>query len=161
MAFCVEHLTLPLTLSQGMKSILADKFFHFCPLSSPPLPPLLTYPFSVLLSSSSRSPSLQPKVRLQVHIGHYNPAERYSPPLRPHLSLSPPLSFSRSPASVWSLLVLRDKLLPSCLRLSLFISLFFPPLSYLFISSSVLHLFSLTPRSSFTPFFLLNLYLFT
>lgn len=75
-------------------------------------------------SSSSISHYPHPKVQLQVHIGHYKPAERYSPPLSPHLSLSASLSFSLCPASVWSLLVLRDKLLPSCLRHSLPLSLY-------------------------------------
>lgn len=75
-----------------------------------------------LTSSSSLSlipPPPHPTVQAQVHISHYSPAERYSPPLSPHLSPS----FYLSPASVWSLLVLGDKLLPT--GRSLFTSLFF------------------------------------
>lgn len=142
MAFCVGHRTRPLFHSRGDEEHLADKFFHFWPLLSPFFIPLFISPSFLLLlvllsssslfisvwvySSSSLSHSPYPEVQLQVHIGHYDPVERYSPPLRPHLSLSFPLS----PASVWSLLVPRDKLLPSCLWLPLFIPLFFSPLSY-------------------------------
>lgn len=146
MAFCVGHWTRPLFHSQGRKSIWQTSFstsslschllfsYLFSSLLLSLALPLLL--FSLVFLSSFISvwvyspPSLShsscPEVQLQVHIGHYDPVERYSPPLRPHLSLS----FSLSPASVWSLLVLRDKLLPSCLWRSLFIPLFFSPLSY-------------------------------
>ena len=144
-------------LSRGTRSILQTSFSTFvlsCHL-------LLFLLFLLLLflevcSSSSLSHSPHRKVHLQVHLGHYNPAERDSPPLRPHLSLSRSPFSSLSPAPVGSLLVLRDKSLPSCLWLSLSLH----PLHFCltlsvspFIYSPALHLFfSLTPRSSFTRF---------
>lgn len=122
----------------GDEEHFSDKFFHFWPLLSPFSPFLFSSLLSLFLPTPLSSLSLSdftplpwflsvhnPKVQLQVHTGRYNPAERYSPPLRPHLSLSASLSSSPSPASVWSLLVLRDKLLPSCLWLSLYVSVLF------------------------------------
>lgn len=147
-------------LSRGTKSILQTSFSTFV-LSRH----LLLFLLEVC-SSSSLSHSPHPKVHLQVHLGHYNPAERDSPPPRPHLSLSRSPFSSLSPATVRSLLVLRDKSLPSCLWLSLslhplhfYLTLSVSP----FIYSPALHLFfSLTPRSPFTRFictFSFNLFL--
>lgn len=147
-------------LSRGTKSILQTSFSTFV-LSRH----LLLFLLEVC-SSSSLSHSPHPKVHLQVHLGHYNPAERDSPPPRPHLSLSRSPFSSLSPAPVRSLLVLRDKSLPSCLWLSLSLH----PLHFCltlsvspFIYSPALHLFfSLTPRSPFTRFictFSFNLFL--
>lgn len=124
----------PVSLSGGMWSIFQTSFstsglschlflslFCFSHFSSSPCSPLYHSQTSLLFLGflSVHNP------KVQVHSGRYNPAERYSPPLRPHLSLSAPLPSTPSSASVWSLLVLGDKLLPSCLRLSLYVSVLF------------------------------------
>lgn len=95
----------------------------FSPLSassfSPPLH-LLVY------SSSSRSHSPHPSVRAQVHISHYSPAERYSPPVRPHLSPS----FSQSSFSL--IIISPGRQIIANRTLSLVISLFFSFLFFFF-----------------------------
>lgn len=117
--------------SRQVFPLLASLVTSFSPSSVSSLP--LTFPPHLTLLFITLSSLLflgflsvhNPRVQLQVHTGRYNPAERYSPPLRPHLSLSASLSSTPTSASVWSLLVLGDKLLPSCLGLSLYVSVLF------------------------------------
>lgn len=93
MAFCVEHRTLPPSLSPGMKSILRTSFSTFvlslcCHLL------LLSSHHPLFYLSVFLSHSPHPEVQRQVHLGRYGPAEGNSPPLRAHLSLSASLSSS-------------------------------------------------------------------
>lgn len=136
------HLFLPLFSSFFLS------FFYSYSSSSPHI--------SFLVSSSSPLYlSLHPKVQLQVHVGHYNPAERYSPPLRPHLSLSSSLSFSESSFSL--IINSPERQIIALVSLSLYVCSFF-------LSSSVPHLFSLTPSFLFINvfvLFLLNSYLYS
>lgn len=124
-----EGLSWPSALVCSLSGILCSRFF-------PPPPTYVLFISSVYSCYSSSSHFPHPRVRAQVHLGHYSPVETYSPPVRPHLSLS----FVQSDFSL--IIISPGRQIIANRTLSLVISLFFFCLFFPLVGS---HYFHLTP----------------